>query len=279
MALLHCPECGHEVAATAVACPNCGRPTATPVVETRIPVVPVERREAFPTWAFIPIGLLAVILLAVIYLMVRESDEGNTNINVNLAGRRPTTDPARTTTVPSSDSGSVTVPGQTTTTTTTAPGQTTTVPGTSTSVTAPAPDKGAVVIKAELTQPRGAAQPVRNAKFYLLEQSVESILSDAGVEPIEGNTLSGSLGLSIVYPDRYGDFNRTAMRAISSKAKYSGTSDGSGKASVTGVTPGSYYLFGLARAGRGFALWNSPVSVIAGDNILNSPQSVTEVRE
>src|SRR5688500_2115558 len=111
MALLHCPECGHELAATAVACPNCGRPTAPPVVEKRVPGVPVERREAFPTWAFIPIGLLAVILLAVIYLMVRESDDSaNTNINVNVAGRRGT-DPARTTTVPSSDTGSVTVPG------------------------------------------------------------------------------------------------------------------------------------------------------------------------
>lgn len=70
------------------------------------------------------------------------------------------------------------------------------------------------------------------------------------------------------------------MRAIAAKAKYSGTTNGSGGANLAGVDPKGYYLFGIAKIGRGFALWNSPVSVIAGDNMLNlSPQSVTEVSD
>jgi len=113
-----------------------------------------------------------------------------------------------------------------------------------------------------------------------LEEDVETVLRAARVEPIEGNTLAGSLGLAAVFPDRYGDFQRAAMRAIAAKAKYSGTTNGSGGANLAGVDPKGYYLFGIAKIGRGFALWNSPVSVIAGDNMLNlSPQSVTEVSD
>ena len=38
MSLVHCPECGHEVSANAVACPNCGRPitTSAPVIERKV---------------------------------------------------------------------------------------------------------------------------------------------------------------------------------------------------------------------------------------------------
>ena len=68
------------------------------------------------------------------------------------------------------------------------------------------------------------------------------------------------------------------MRAIGSHVKYSGTTGGSGTTDLKGVSPSSYYLFAISRVGRGFVLWNSPVSVIAGDNVLDlSPQSVTEV--
>lgn len=269
MSLAYCPECSHEVSVNAVACPNCGRPMTPPVVEKKLSVVPVERRDNFPPWAIAAIVLLALILIALVYLMVRESgDEANTNVNVNVAGRRSQADnrDSRNTTVPSSDVGSVTVPGQTTT-----------VPGTTTTVTAPA-DKGSVVISAKLAQDRGVPLPVRNSSFFLLEKSVESILEDAGVEPIEGNTLAASLGLSVVDPDRFGDFNREAMRVVSSSAKYNGTTDGSGNANLRDVAPGQYYIFGLTRAGSGFALWNSPVSIVPGENILNlTPQRVTEV--
>jgi len=112
----------------------------------------------------------------------------------------------------------------------------------------------------------------------LLDKDVETILDEARLEPIEGNTLAGSLGLAIVFPDRYGDFQRSAMRAIAAHAKYTGTTNGSGTANVGGIVPKDYYLFGITRVGKGFALWDSPVSVTPGENVINlSPQSVTEV--
>jgi len=278
MSLTHCPECAHEVSLNAVACPNCGRPVhAPPVVERKIVVAPPEREGGFPTWALIPIGLLGVILLFVAYLAFRGTDDqANTNINVNVAGRRTTTattDPvrdSRTTTVPSSDAPAVSVPGQTTT----VPGSTTSVP------VAPAPDKGTVVINARIAPSSGSAQTAKNTKFYLLDDDLESILSEARVEPIEGNSLTASLGLAAVFPDRYGEFQRAAERAIARHVKYSGTTSSSGSANLSGIEPKQYHLFGITRVGKGFALWNAPVSIIAGENVLNlSPQSVTPVRD
>ena len=277
MSLFNCPECGHENSNIAVACANCGRPihTPVPVVERRV-VVTEPREGGVPPWAFVAMGVVALAVIGLLLFMLKGSGEqGNTNINVNTAGRRTTaTDPVRTT-VPSSDTQQVTVPGQTVT----APAQTTTVPETSTAVpNAPLPDKGTVVINAKVAPRTGSPQPARVTRFYLLDKDVETILSEARVEPIEGNTLASSLGLAAVFPDRYGDFQRAAMRAIGAHAKYSGTTSGVGAAKLADVAPDNYYLFAISRVGRGFAMWNQSVSVIAGENILNiSPQNITEI--
>lgn len=284
MSLIYCPECGHEISANAIACPNCGRPiqAAVPPVEKKVVVASPRVERGFPTWAFVPITLLAILLLVLVYVAFRQSDDqANTNVNVNVAGRRPASEPSRdsrTVTIPpSGESQPVTVPNQTTS----VPGTSTSIPSTSTSApVAPPPDKGTVVIKAQIAPTRGAPQSAKNTKFYLLDKDLEAILTEARVEPIEGNTLTASLGLAAVFPDRYGDFQRAAMRAIAKHVKYSGTTGGSGSASLSGIAPSEYYLFGITRVGHGFALWNAPVSVIAGDNNLNlSPQSVTEIED
>ena len=274
MSLIYCPECGHEISANAIACPNCGRPiSTTPVVEKKFVVMPPEERESgIPTWVFIPIAILGLVLLFVLYVAMHQTDDSaNTNINVRAGSRATPYEPlreTRTTTVPSTESQTVTLP----------PGQSTTVPGTTTAAPVmPPPDKGTVVINARVAPRTGSPQAAR-AKFYLLDKDVEAILSEARVEPIEGNDLMSSFGLATVFPDRYGDFLRTAMRAVTAHSKYSGTTDGSGNASLQGIMPKEYYLFGITKVGRGFALWNAPVSVIAGQNNLSlSPQSVTEI--
>jgi zinc-ribbon domain len=279
MSLIYCPECGHEISANAIACPNCGRPIqpAIPVVEKKVAVAtPIRRENGFPAWAFVPIGLLAMILLIVAYIALRQSDEteANTNINVNMAGRHPSTEPSRETRTvdipPSGSSQPITVPGQTTT-----------VPGTTSAApVAPAPVTGTVVINAKIVPRRGSAQPARNTKFYLLDKDIESILDEARVEPVEGNSVTSSLGLAAVFPDRFSDFQRAAMRAIAKHVKYTGTTDSGGKAGLREVTPNEYYLFAITQSGQGFALWSSPVSVVNGENVLNlSPQTVTEIED
>ena len=282
MSLLHCAECGHEVSDNAVACPNCGRPVNVPPVAAPKVVVMEEprTRDGFPAWAFIPIGVLGLILVILMFVLWnRNSDDtANQRININSNGSRQTTtarssEPTTVTTVPSSSApSSVTVPSSVPSTQSSVPGSQTTV--------AESPTKGKVNIVAKLAARNGSTQMVRNEKFYLLDQDIETILISAGVEPIEGQSLTSSLGLSLVFPDRYGEFNRNAFTAIRKHIKYSGQTDGSGKAMLSGVEPNSYYLFGMTKAGHGFTVWNSPVSVQVGDNILNlSPQSLTEIQD
>jgi hypothetical protein len=140
------------------------------------------------------------------------------------------------------------------------------------------PTKGTAVIQAKIITKNSTQQPVRGQRFYLLDKDVETILSDARVDPIEGNTLTASLGLAAAMPNQYSDFQRRAMQAIKNHVKYAGTTDSNGKAQVGGINPDSYYLFGVVRSGNGFAIWSSPVSINAGENVLDlAPQSITEI--
>jgi hypothetical protein len=290
MALFFCPECGHEVSSNAAACPNCAHPInldpplVEPVVHKKVVATPVPREGGFPPWAFVPIGIGALLLVFFAYIMLREGeDDGNTNVNVSVAGRQRPVDAvrdSRTTDVPSS-SERVVVPSDPSMppSSSTVPSSSTTVQGTSQAPVVP-PDRGVVKITAKVMMPRstGNAQPVRSARFYLLDKDLDTILSDARVEPIEGNGFAASLGLAAVFPDRYGDFQQAAMRAIQKHVKYAGTTDSSGNASLGNVDPDEYYIFGITKIGRGFAMWDAPVNIIAGENILNlSPPNVTEI--
>lgn len=280
MSLINCPECGHEVSTSALECPNCGRPVHRPVEHQKTVVTAVPRvKEGFPKWAFIPLGVLGALLLLVLFLVMSRNNDDSANTNINISAKRPVTDtrvPART------DSQVVTVPPSTDTQTVTLPPSqttTTTVPGSSGSAP-PVSDRGTVVIDAKISTRSGSPQAVRNEKFYLLDKDLEMILSEADLEPIEGQSLMNSLGLSVLYPDRYGEFNRGALNAIKRHIKYSAQTDGSGKAQMKDIKPDNYYLFGVTKTGKGFAVWSSPVMINGGENILNlSPQPLTEVSE
>lgn len=276
MSLLICPECSHEVSSAASACPGCGFQMRPPVIEKRVLVTQPPSDSSMPPWAIAALAFTVIGVVIVGFLLFRSSsDQANTNVNVNLAQRRATASE------PDRDVRPTTVPSTSTDTpvTSSIPSQTTTVQGTDTTVSnVPPPGKGVVKINARIASRQGEPRAAGSTKFYLLDKDVEQILSEARVSPIEGNSLSASLGLAAVFPGRYSEFQRAAMRAIGAHVKYSGTTSSSGTADLKGVSPSSYYLFAISRVGRGFALWNQSVSVIAGENVMNlSPQSVTEV--
>jgi hypothetical protein len=284
MSLIYCPECGHEISTSAVACPNCGRPiNARPVIERKTVVTDVPRQsDGFPTWALIPLGLIGAVLLVVLFVALgRDDDSANSNLAVNVSAprgssvaRNSATETQTVTVPPSGGGGTITVPGDVP--------QSVTIPGSSTSVASvpPPASKGTVVIDAKVSTSTGTPQAVRNERFYLLDKDLETILSEADIEPIEGQTLTNSLGLSVLYPSRYGEFNRQALQAIKSHIKYAGQTDASGKAQLGNVEPDSYYLFGITKTGKGFAVWSSPVTVNGGQNLLNlSPQRLTEIED
>jgi hypothetical protein len=224
-------------------------------------------------------GVLLLFLIFMMFMRGSSEDEANTRLRVNMNAQGRTAD--RSTVASTSEPSTVTsVPGTTapvSVPSTTMPSTETPVSGSQVSLPAQ-PTKGTAVIQAKVITKNNSQQPVRGQRFYLLDKDVEQILSDARVQPIEGNTLTASLGLAAAMPDRYGDFQHRAMAAIKSHIKYAGTTDGNGKAQLGGIDPDSYYLFGVVRSGNGFALWSSPVSIVPGENVLDlSPQSITEI--
>lgn len=267
MALIYCPECGHEISNNAVACPNCGRPISanTPVIERR--VVAETRDEGVPKYVIIPLVVIGgLVLLGLFVLFYRTADNSNSNLRVGVNTQRPDSAPISS---PVSGSTSTTAPAVN-------DSQVSSVPGSQIGVEMP-PTKGSVTIDAKIADKNGP-RPVKNERFYLLDRDLETILNDANIDPIQGQTLLNSFGLSVVYPDRYGDFSRRALAAIKSHIKYAGTTDANGNAKLGGIEPNSYYLFGVARSGNGFAVWSAPVSVIAGDNTLNlAPVTITQI--
>jgi len=264
MPLSNCPECGHDISTAAVACPNCGRPLEINTVLPPRPVIVNElpREEGIPPWAFAAMGIAALgILILAFVVFNRTDDTANSNLRVNVDRERTSGPDTSTTSIPS----------------TSVPDSRTSVPGSQTDINSP-PDKGTVSIAAKTVSQSGSPTAVKNEKFYLLDKSLEEVLDDAGLEPIEGNSLTNSLGLAVIFPDRYGDFRQKAMNAINGQIEYSGTTDATGTAKLSGVDPGSYYLFGVTKTGKGFALWSSPVAVIAGENVLDlAPARVTEI--
>ena len=216
-----------------------------------------------------------------------DDETANRSLNINVAARRDgssadsrdaasRTETQTVTVPPATGSQSITVPS------TSAP-STVTVPPSSTSVTtvpSQPTDKGTVVIDAKISTRAGSPQSVRNEKFYLLDKDLESILSEADIEPISGQSLTNSFGLSVMYPSRYGEFNSKALSAIKRHIKYDTLTDSGGKGQMKNIEPNSYYLFGVTKSGKGFAVWSAPVSIRNGENVLNlSPQPLTEIQE
>ncbi len=268
-----CPECGHEISDAAIACPNCGRPIrSTPVVDEVVVQPPPARDSDIPKWVYIPVAVIGGLALLLLFILfVRNSQNDNTNVDLKVSANRRSTQTRETNqSVPPTGSGEATLPPNSP-----ANSQTLSVP--ETSVETPQ-TRGSVALTARVAIPSGQTVPVKNERFYLLDEDIETILSEASIDPIEGNSLTGSFGLSVLYPERYGDFNRRALSAIRPHIKYSATSDQSGKTEFADINPNQYYLFGVTRGDRGFALWNSPVVIRAGINSLDlAPQPVTEI--
>lgn len=283
MSLITCPECAHEISTTAAACPNCGYLFAPPVVKTRTIVQEVPREsDGFPPWAFIPLGILGVVLVFLLFYFLRSDETANSNLSVNVATKRPTE--TRETTVrtdpqpnevavpPSSQPQTIIVPPSVP--------QSAPPPSSETTITTVDPDKSSVSLEAKISTKSGSIQSVSKEKFYLLDKDLDNILSDADLSDETGQTMTTAFGMSIVYPNKFGETRKKALDAINKHVKYDVTTDASGKAEMKGVKPGSYYLFAITRSGNGYAVWSSPVSIVPGQNVLNIPPvALTEVKQ
>ena len=283
MSLVICPECGHELSTNAMSCPNCGNVFSVRkniIEKNYVETVP---REDIPKWIIIPAVTIVALIFIVIFVMMRNSPESANGRNVNIDLSQGKNPPVRETTVRNVESNpptQINVPSNPTSQpVATTPSSQQTVPSSSAeTVKQPESDKGIVKLEAKVSTKNGSIQSVKNEKFYLLDEDVDTILSKADLEPIENNSLINSFGLSVMYPERYQEFNRKALDAIKKHIKYSVLTDATGKAAIKEVKPEDYHLFGITKSKTGFAMWNSPVNINTGENILNlSPASFNEI--
>lgn len=274
MALIHCPECGKEVSSSAVACPNCGHPLGvleTPTVVRETVPPPVIERETFPKWVLIPIVVIGVLVLFTLVALYRNQQADETNINVDISAQKRADDTKSRSSRTDDETSKVIVPPAPDSGTTTLPPQTI-PPQSQTEVTkTEIPDKGTLSLEVKITNPNGGTRPLADEKFYLLDKDLESILRDADLQPISGQSLVNSFGLSVLYPDRYNDFRTKALSAINDHIEHDVTTNSSGKAEIKGINPDSYYLFGITTSNNSFSVWNSPVSIRPGENPLILP--------
>lgn len=282
MALINCPECGKEVSTTAVACPNCGHPLAPVERETIVrQTPPVESKSDFPNWVFIPLAVLAIIVIFLLIALLRnDAADEKTNVNIDLSTDRRAELPDSTVTRPTpqsdiivpsnSDTSELTVPSTDSTT----GGSTTTVPADSETAT-----EAIVDIEAKVRDRSGNITSVDAEKFYILDKSLDSILREANIKPIPGQNLINSFGISVV-TDRYNDIKNKSLEAIEDHIKYDTLTDSNGKAKISGAKPGQYYIFAIHKTGNGFAIWAEPITLNSGiNNVKLAPKGSTEVKE
>jgi preprotein translocase subunit YajC len=291
MALVICPECRNEVSDQAVACPKCGRPFEAPTivvpppVAAREPIIVTEtpRTKSFPNWIFVPIIVILAVVALFMFLMMREDsaneNDNRTQVNVRL---RESETASRTRTV--TNAGAQTGTTETTTTTTAPVTQmpdstVSTVPQTAypstgtTSTSNPTtndvqPSTGNLEIKATVAGRTGSTQPVRQEKFYLLNKSLDEILSRANIEPEEGD-LASTCAAAVIDPARR-ETRQKCLAAINPHIVYRVTTDAGGKGTFKDVKPDSYYVFGVTKVGTdSYAIWNTTVTVNPGENLLN----------
>lgn len=287
MSLINCPECGKQVSNNAVACPNCGHPLAPPAIESqtviRETVPPVVEKESFPMWILAPILILGAVLIFLLFFLFRtENDDNQRNINVGVRTNRPAdrsdrsssteTETSRVTVPPAAETNIV-IP-QDVPPTTRSDVSVSENPDSATS------DSASVTLEAKISNRAGNITPVRAEKFYLLDESLESILRDAEIKDESGGGVINAFGLSVLYPERYSETNKNALNEINKHIVHDTLTDSTGKAQMKNVKPGSYYLFGITKTKNGFAVWSSPVSINPGQNVLNlSPARLTEIEQ
>ncbi len=145
--------------------------------------------------------------------------------------------------------------------------------------------KGNLSVEAGLVFNSGDVKPVARVNFYLLDDNLETILSNAGIEAYQTIDTSGAskgalLGgmrakkksVSFVEsyavwsssPDLYGEQLLQSKEALKPHIIATITTDFSGKGEFSQVKPGNYYLMGVGGTGKQAVLWNMPIEIKAG---------------
>lgn len=112
----------------------------------------------------------------------------------------------------------------------------------------------------------GDVKPVARGTFYLLDESMESIMKQTGFQAPKDKTFLDVL--AIMYHGRriqtYNNAFNNAMNLIKPHVIATITTDFSGKAEFSSVPSGTYYLFGINQLFDNVVVWDLKVDLKSG---------------
>jgi hypothetical protein len=147
----------------------------------------------------------------------------------------------------------------------------------------PRTGRSSILLEAGLVFKSGDVRPVARTTFYLLDDNPGKIMSLAGLssdstglqDPYDG--LAFKYGLSVAYADlalpEYANFRQEAAAALKPNIVQTVITDFTGKARITGLAAGTYYLLGVYKTPKGIALWNFKVRVTPGQTAVTLDQN------
>jgi hypothetical protein len=140
--------------------------------------------------------------------------------------------------------------------------QTTVAPVSSARTAAPAPSGGNAALAVNARLGTGAS-PLAGQWFGLLNESIETIFRKAGVQPAKGSSAVQA------WMELCKNKSPQCQQAMQSTGPYrvgKAQFDAGGKASLTGLASGTYYVLASARFNGHLLLWNERVDVKPGTN-------------
>jgi hypothetical protein len=118
-------------------------------------------------------------------------------------------------------------------------------------------------IQAGLTYRSGDTKPVATTDFFLLKESLASIISQYGFKDA-GDFFTKLVVERMVKPGKAVE----AYNAMVAKSVARVRTDFSGKGQFENISAGEYFIVGMANYGRSYVVWDHPKSVAAGKNAL-----------
>ena len=129
--------------------------------------------------------------------------------------------------------------------------------------------KPTLSIEAALVYSYGGAQPVARTTFYLLDESAEKILADAGMNTGRSQTsFVDTYAMATIYSllPSQAKISAQGTAAITPHILEQTTTDFTGKATFEGLETRTYWIFAVVKTRSGYAVWNLEQSIIEGEN-------------
>jgi hypothetical protein len=128
-----------------------------------------------------------------------------------------------------------------------------------------------VTIRAAIVYKMGGAEPLARVPFHLLNEDLETVLRNAGINPI---TYDGSVtpiteyGMTMRYRRVEPEKAARMESAIQPHIVKTAVTDFEGTAQFDDVPSGTYYIVGVAETRGGYAVWNLKVEVSGSKTVI-----------